>query len=272
MRTVNRAAASLIRPVAVTADAVAPRRHLTVLGWHRIDEGPTGLSTSFDSFRRHLDVLEDWGAHVLPLAEAARLLAADRLPPRAVVLTFDDGYASVLEQAWPELRARQLPATLYVITGYVDGRARLPWDRHHAAVDHSADLATAAMIQEAVATGLDVGCHTATHPWLPTAAPDRVEEEVTASRTALHELTGVAVTSFAYPAGGWSPAVRAAVERAGYQTAVTCDRGRNPAGQDPLTLRRAFAFERPRDFRMQLEGAFTWMRLIEDRRLRRRTR
>lgn len=271
MRTVNRVAGSVVRPAALAADAVHPRSRLTVVGWHRIDRGAGGLSTTFDDFRRHLDVLEDWGAQVLPLAEAVRLLAADRLPPRAVVLTFDDGYASIIDRAWPELCARRLPATLFVIAGYVDGPPRLPWDLHHGPEDHNADLATATMIREALASGLDIGGHTLTHPWLPTLPVDRVEEEVTASRAALEDLTGRAVTAFAYPMGGWTPTVRGAVARAGYDVAVTCDRGRNVPGRDPLTLRRAFAFDRPQDFRMELEGAFTWMRLVEDRRMRRRT-
>lgn len=269
MRRANRAVATLVRPAAATADAFARRRRLTVVGWHRIDSGPGGLSTSFDDFRRHLDVLDAWGARVLPLDEAARLLAKDELPERAVALTFDDGYASVLELAWPELLSRGLPATLFAVSGYLDGQARLPWDRHHAADDRSVELAPGDLIREAAGDGLAVGSHTVTHRWLPDLDPREAARELRESKAALENLLDREVSAFAYPVGGWNPVLRDAVGAAGYQVGVTVDRGRNAAGQHPLSLRRAFAFDRPEDFRMQLEGAFTWMRPLERWRMRR---
>lgn len=272
MRSVNRAAASLLWPAAVASGGLAGANALTLVGWHRIDGGSTGLSTSFDDFRRHLDVLQEWGAQVLPLHQAVRLLAAGQLPARAVALTFDDGYASVLEQAWPELCARSLPATVFVVTEYLDATRRLPWDLHHPTDDSSVRLASASMVVAAAESGLEVGCHTATHRWLPSLSADEVKEEVATSKSALEDLLGESVTSFAYPMGGWTQTVRDAVEAAGYELAVTCDRGRNARGQDPLSLRRAFAFDRALDFRMQLDGAYTWMRTIERRRMRRELR
>src|ERR671914_537157 len=57
------------------------------------------------------------------------------LPPRAVLLTFDDAYDDFAEVAWPLLRHHGLPATLFVPTAYPDvpGRA-FWWDRLHQAV------------------------------------------------------------------------------------------------------------------------------------------
>jgi peptidoglycan/xylan/chitin deacetylase (PgdA/CDA1 family) len=272
MKRINRVAASLMWPTTIAVDRISAAPMLTLVGWHRIDAGSTGLSTSFDDFRRHLDVLQEWGARVLPLRDAVRLLAAGELPPRAVALTFDDGYASVLELAWPELLRRGLPATLFAVSGYLDATRRLPWDRHHAESEDSVRLASAAMVRESAAAGLDIGSHTVSHRWLPTATADEIKDEVTASKTALEDLLGDPVTGFAYPMGGWTPAVRDAVAAAGYELAVTCDRGRTPRGHDPLLLRRAFAFDRFQDFRMQLDGAYTWMRPIEDWRMRRESR
>ncbi|MCD2519389.1 polysaccharide deacetylase family protein [Massilia sp. G4R7] len=59
--------------------------------------------------------------HVLPLREAvARLEAGKRLPPRAVCITFDDGYRSIHDLALPVLRRFGLPATVFVTSGHVD--------------------------------------------------------------------------------------------------------------------------------------------------------
>lgn len=58
------------------------------------------------------------GLPVLPLGEAVALLAANRLPPAAVVITIDDGWASTHSHMLPVLEAHRLPATLYATTWY----------------------------------------------------------------------------------------------------------------------------------------------------------
>lgn len=268
MKTSTKMAAALAAPAVRTAAALtAGHRTLTLVGWHRIGDSPDGLTTHPDDFVRHLDVLEEWGGTVLPLDEAHRLLLEDRLPERAVALTFDDGYASVLEQAWPELRRRGLPATLFAVSDYLCGRRTFPWDHRHPAGSELTRLATAADVRAAAEEGLDIGSHTATHRWLPSLSDAEVREELLRSRDDLEDLLDRPITSFAYPMGGVTPAVRDLVADAGYRTAITTERGRNAVGQDPILLRRAFAFDRPRDVRRQLDGAFTWMRMIERHRV-----
>ncbi|WP_229052990.1 polysaccharide deacetylase family protein [Aeromicrobium sp. Leaf350] len=260
MRTSARLAGQIVSPA---ARVVSPVRGLTMLGWHRIGDAPDGLTTSFDDLRRHLDAIEGWGATVLPLLEAVRRRADGTLPSRSVVLTFDDGYASVVEKAWPELRERGLPATLYAVSGYLEAGRRFPWDHEHAPDADLTRLVTASELQDAAADGLDIGSHTVTHRWLPGLRPADAAEEVHRSRVELEDLLQQPVLSFSYPMGGVTPEIRAEAERAGYLAAVTTERGRNGRRQDPLTLRRAFAFDRADDFQRQLDGAYTWMRVVE---------
>ena len=59
--------------------------------------------------------------NVLPLTEAVERLRARSLPPRAVCITFDDGYANNFTIAQPILAARRLPATIFVAPGFLDG-------------------------------------------------------------------------------------------------------------------------------------------------------
>ncbi|MBI2381174.1 MAG: polysaccharide deacetylase family protein [Gammaproteobacteria bacterium] len=76
------------------------------------------------TFAARLEHLRRQAYPVLDIDEALERLAAGILPPRATVITLDDGFHSVLSEAWPELERRGLPATLYVTTYYV--RKQLP--------------------------------------------------------------------------------------------------------------------------------------------------
>lgn len=274
MRPATRTAARIARPGVRVVDGInraagARTPPLTLIGWHRLGRASgDGLTTTFDDFRRHLDVLEEWGATVLPLDDAVARMAAGTLPPRAVALTFDDGYASVSEQAWPELHRRGLPATMFVVSGYLDARRTFSWDRNDSDLERIR-LVDRPGLLEAAAGGLDIGSHTVSHRWLRHLNPREVAVELTASRSGLEDLLQRPVHSFAYPMGGWTPAIRAQVAAAGYDAAITVDRGRNGRAHDPLSLRRCFAFDRADDLRLQLDGGFTWVRPIDTLRQRR---
>jgi peptidoglycan/xylan/chitin deacetylase (PgdA/CDA1 family) len=229
---------------------------LTIVGWHRVDAAPGGLSTTPEELRRHLDLLEDW--RVLPLDEAVRRLHDRTLPRRAVALTFDDGYASVGEVAWPLLRERGLPATLYAVSGFLDGTKAFPWDGADAP-----PLLSAGALRDLAADGMAVGAHSVTHRWLPHLPPEEVRREVTGCKHALEDLLGRAVRSFAYPMGGWTKPVVEAVRGAGYAHAVTVDRGRNAVRQDPLRLYRSFAPRDVTELRGVLAGAYTFLRPLD---------
>ena len=119
-------------------------RRLLVLGWHNIEPtwGFPGMSPegARRGFERQVRLLRRW-ANVLPLRSALDDLAAGRpLPPRAVALTFDDGYLDNAEFAAPVLAAARLPATFFLVPGFLDGSApawweELGWTFAHGSVD-----------------------------------------------------------------------------------------------------------------------------------------
>ena len=267
MRGGVRVLGTIARPIAAGTRRLTGARGLTIIGWHRVDGDTEGLSTGVDDFRRHLDELDAWGATVLPLDAAVAKLVDGTLPDRAVVLTFDDGYASVVETAWPILRERGLPTTLFVVSGYLSGDLRFAWDRDEPEGDRLR-LARPDELVAAAAEGLDIGSHTVTHPWLPRLGPDQLAHELLDSRCALEELLGRPVTSLAYPTGGWNPAVRTAAARAGYELAITVDRGLNTVRTPHLSLRRTFVPTDPADLRLVLDGAYTLLRPLDSWRSR----
>ena len=102
---------------------------LLILGWHNADPTPffpsaprsaaRGLARQLQAIRR--------ACTVVALDDALRALDEDRpLPPRAVALTFDDGYQDNLDTVAPMLSRMGLPATFYLVPGLLDRSAR-PW-------------------------------------------------------------------------------------------------------------------------------------------------
>ena len=102
---------------------------MLVLRYHRIGEhdgDPWPLAVSAENFAQQLDVLAR-AVRVLSLAELVRRLADGRPLGRAVVLTFDDGYADNLLVAKPLIERHGMSATVFVITGHT-GAGREPWN------------------------------------------------------------------------------------------------------------------------------------------------
>jgi len=126
-------------PLRLLGNCIGAQR-LCVLTYHRILAAPDPLLESevdLATFRWQMQLLAD-GFNVLPLHQALQRLEQGRLPPRAVCITFDDGYRSTYEMALPVLQALGLSATVFSTTAHLDGGSM--WnDRIIEAVRHLPD-------------------------------------------------------------------------------------------------------------------------------------
>jgi peptidoglycan/xylan/chitin deacetylase (PgdA/CDA1 family) len=105
------------------------RRRILVLTYHRFSDTPASGRTSAANLAAQLDYLTSHYT-VLPLSTVDRCLREDvRLPLGTAAITIDDGYSDFYEVAWPVLRRRNLPATLFAVTGFVDGNAWIWTDK-----------------------------------------------------------------------------------------------------------------------------------------------
>jgi peptidoglycan/xylan/chitin deacetylase (PgdA/CDA1 family) len=222
-----------------------------ILGYHRIDDERCDLSVRPTAFRDQMLRLLDAGLTPVRLDRAIDLLRAP-IDGRYVCVTFDDGYRDNLEHAVPVLTELGIPATIYVPTAIIDGRAPYWWfDRQPPALDWDE-------IVQLVAGGLvDVQAHTRTHPLLPHVADIAVaRDEIAGSKADIERRLPGRVTSFAYPAGLYGERERVLVAEAGFAAAVTTEPGVNRGGSDLHELRRTLVYwdDEPADFAAKLAG------------------
>ncbi len=153
------------------------------------------------------------------------------LPARWVVVTFDDGWRSVYDNAFPVMRELGIPATIFLTT---DPQSEVFTSK--AAVDRPL---TEAQVREMAAVGIDFQGHGVTHGDLSRMAEAEVRRELTESRAAIEALTGRTVDSYSLPGTTrhTHDLVRVSKEL-GYQSIHTPFIGAVAPGADPMMVRR----------------------------------
>ena len=209
-------------------------RGLPALTYHSIDESGSAVSFPLAYFRAQIEWLASRGFRGITAAQAAEALAAGEVPPRSVVLTFDDGFATVRETALPVLSECGFVATVFCSAGYVGKPCG--WER---APDIPAfDLMPWDDLGFLASQGWEIGAHTMSHARLPELAADGMREEIQQSRRTLTEALGCPVSSFAYPYGGFDDRCSQAVREAGLLSAWTMEPVINRPGRDLFALGR----------------------------------
>ncbi|HXI95997.1 MAG TPA: polysaccharide deacetylase family protein, partial [Candidatus Acidoferrum sp.] len=127
------------------------------------------------------------------------------LPAKPVVLTFDDGYADLYTTAFPILAGHGFKAVAYIVSGFV-GQSR---------------YVSAAQVVQMDQNGIEIASHTVDHADLSRSSMGNVWRQVVDSKRSLENIVGHPVLDFAYPSGKFNAQTVAAVQRAGYDTAVT---------------------------------------------------
>ena len=222
-----------------------------ILMYHSISEagGPTSIPPVV--FREQMGALADSGMPVVSLDDLREARAGGRsLPPRSVVVTFDDAFADFAETAWPSLEAHGFAPVVFVPTGHVGGA-----EGWRGAASPARRLMGWPTIRALAAAGVRFGSHSVSHPDLARLAPDRLDEELRASRATLEDRLGTAVEHFAPPYGLTTPSVRRRIA-AHYQSSVGTRLGRAGPDEDIFDLPRLemFYFTAPGRWQRHLAG------------------
>ena len=197
----------LLAVYGVGVGAAMAAEHTSILMYHRFGETkyPT-TNIRLEQFDAHLERLQSGDFTVWPLPRIVEYLQTGQpLPDRTVAITIDDAYLSVYEEAWPRLKALNMPFTVFVATQPIDANryGYMSWDQ----------------IRELQAGGVTIGSQTRTHPHMHKISIERSKSEIAESNARFIAELGMRPDLFAYPYGEYDMAVIEAVTQAGFTAA-----------------------------------------------------
>ncbi len=229
---------------------------LPVLTFHALDDRPSVVSISPRVFRRGIAKLHEKGYRTLDLLGVVECLSQGApLPDHSFVITFDDGYQTVYDEAFPVLQRYGMSATVFLTVGEkrmakpaerlpsLNGRSMLSWHE----------------IREMQRWGIAFGAHTLIHPDLTRLPSDRVEAEVCHSKAIIEDGLSAPVACFAYPYGRYDHRSRELV-RQHFACACSDKLGLVTAGSDLYALERvdAYYLRTDRLFDVMMTRLFPW--------------
>ncbi|MGB6219985.1 polysaccharide deacetylase family protein [Haloferula sp.] len=188
----------LVLPV-LMASAADESVRVSVLGYHDFSESDdeTEMKIRTSKFRRQMEAIRDLGLNVISMEDFQAWKRGERsVPDKSIMITIDDGWKSVYDEAFPILKELGYPFTIFLYKSYVDGGGR---------------ALTTPMIKEMMEHGATIGSHSVSHPYPATVKKHRKEgpdaydqflrNEMGESKRFLESKFGKAVTSYAYPGG-----------------------------------------------------------------------
>ena len=182
-----------------------------ILLYHHVsDSTPASTSVTPEVFEQHMQYLADGGYKVISLEHAVSALKSKkRLPERAVVITFDDGYRSIYDHAHPILTRYSMPYTVF-ISPQVIGKhgSQLSWQQ----------------LAEMEQGGARFANHTSHHRHLLERDVDesrsdwlaRIEQDIRQAEAVLEDKLGYSNRYLAYPYGEYNGDIQQLIARLGF--------------------------------------------------------
>ncbi|HHX50334.1 MAG TPA: polysaccharide deacetylase family protein [Clostridia bacterium] len=230
------------------------RDRVAILMYHHLDweESPSTISPT--RFASQVGMLAEEGFNIISLEDLGAFLeGTGEVPPNAVVLTFDDGYASVYHHAFPLLKEKEYPATVFMIVSRIGNQEKeipkLTWEmmgemqdsgisfqshtydsHHYVVVNEKGEEkpALAAHIYDPVTGRRETA----------TERGYRLREDLRLSRTLLEQGLGGRVEYLAVPYGWYDEVVVETAREVGFRYLLTIKTGINTRRTDPFRILR----------------------------------
>ncbi len=187
---------------------------LVVYCYHDISDGPSSYNVSRENFVMQMKYLSDWGTNMSLTDMAKSIRGKEKLPKRAFAISFDDGYRGIMGVT-QEIKKLGLKPTVYV---FANGHNVI-----RRGVEARAKFLSTQEIKTLSKNGWEIGSHTISHWALTELDPDKMSKEVYVSKSLLEKEIKQKIKSIAYPHGKYNESVQTAVQKAGYEFAVSMD-------------------------------------------------
>ncbi len=237
-----------------------------VLMYHSISDAPETdviayyrLNTAPAVFCEQMSFLSENGYRCLTLSGLTELLrVGSHLPPKSVVITFDDGFRSFLTEAHPILKKHGFTATVFLATGFIH-QERRTFERR--------ECLTWSEVRALRECAVDFGSHTVNHPKLSALPWTEVQFEVRESKRHIERHLNQAVTAFCFPFGfpetqiGFCDRFAALLRDNGYTCCATTRVGRVRSGDNAFALARLpiNSLDDRGLFQAKLDGDYDWL-------------
>lgn len=256
------------------------RESVGILTYHRIARTCPGvpaptINVTPETFRRQLTELKNAGFHFASLSSVLdacqRPELANALPERTVVVTFDDIYDNVFQNAWPVLSELEIPATFFISTAFIDSDEPFlfdPWARQYRdqILPESWKPITDAHLRSMLDTGdAELGAHTHTHQDFRGRAKE-FAADVECGLQELQQRYGRQPLPFAFPYGSprmgfCSEPLMDAVKQLGLRCGLTTGSHANGIDSSAFGWGRFHVFEHdtPHSLAAKLDGWYEWL-------------
>lgn len=191
--------------------------------YHKIDL-PTadvkirGAFTVPQKFERQIAYLKKKGFEFYTTSELISFYRANaEFPPRAIAVTFDDGWKDNYQHAFPVLKKYGAKATIFLVTSCIGQNT----DKVTAEGEGRREHLSEKDILEMSENGIEFASHSLSHALFHQIGNQEIEAEVTESKQIIENLTQKECSTFAYPAGFFTDFAKEAVRKAGYQAAFS---------------------------------------------------
>lgn len=224
----------IVATMILTIPALAktkPDTKLVVLCYHNLSSTPKAYAVSAQLFTKHLDLLTNQGFKFVTLQQIDDFYYQNKpLPEKAVAITFDDGNQSVYAQAYPILKARNIPWALFIYPTAIEAgpkRGFMNWTQ----------------VKELANNEVSIGSHTYWHPYLTDYKKQKNPEawlktQLIESRKYIENKIGKPITTLALPFGLTDETLAKKFAPAGYRLVFNIRNVNNNKATNPLDLNR----------------------------------
>jgi len=237
------------------------RRRVTIIVYHALEAARADLH--FAALRRRYNVIALSDFLDARSSQTRSSQTTDRIPPKALIITLDDGHRSNYELA-SVLKKHRIPVTIFLCSGIVGTQRHYWWFHTDDSVETQAlkvrpdaermevllskghtdtreyetrqSLSRQEIAEMKAVT--DFQSHTVFHPILPACSMERARREIVESKEALESEHGLKIYALAYPNGDYSDREVGLLQNAGYTCGLTLDAGFNDSKTDAFRLRR----------------------------------